>query len=296
MKKFLFTISSVTILCLALPAQNNSIDKKEEDFDKKFRFGLRATPQPTWYKSNNTVSVGNGSNFGFGFGLTMEFKLSNIIHFQTGIGGDFEGGIISYRNDANTNVKVVLDKEDVMVEAKQGISNSEYDLKPENTSYILKERKYKTTMVSIPLLLKMMTQEYSGLRYFAMFGGEIGFRAGIKANDTYYSGLKAVQNGTTVSTVPAESLTKENILVSKDASLIPARVGMNLGLGTEYRIAGSTSLVFSVNYFQSFTNLMRKESKYLTKAQTYTGSGYNFMALNQNYLMRAIRINIGIMF
>ncbi len=155
-------------------------------------------------------------------------------------------------------------------------------------------------MITIPLTLKMMTSEYSGFRYFGVFGGELGIRAGVKADDTYYSGILANNNGSVITTskVTEGELKKEGLLISKDATLLPFRVGMNLGLGTEYRIAGSTSVVFSVNYFQSFTNLMRKESKILTKEQhpDMTNQTWNLLALNQQYLMRAVRINIGIMF
>ena len=293
MKKIIFTIVSICLLSVSLTAQD-APSEKQQDFDKKFRFGLRATPQPTWYKSNNNNSTGNGANFGFGFGMIMEFKLSKIIHFSTGIGGDFEGGYVSYRNDNDFNVNAILTSEGEYVVSDNGKFAPEVQLANGNTQVILKERKYKTTMVSIPFLLKMMTEEYSGARYFAMFGGELGIRAGIKANDSYVSGVKATLSGSTTTTafVPEADLTKADINLSKDASLVPMRIGMNLGLGTEYRIGGSTSFLFSVNYFQSFTNLMRNDSKYLVKATVPAVLD----PLNQGYFMRAVRINIGLLF
>lgn len=300
MKKFLFVLCSFTLFGAFAQTPSTPTDARQDDFDKKHRFGIRVALQPTWYKSDNTSSKGAGAVPGFGFGLCWEIKLSNIIRFATGIGGDFEGGKISYRNDSAFQVRATLNNEGEYVEAKNGVIDAEYNLKHGNTFYTLKERKYKTTMITIPLSLKMMTNEYSGFRYFGMFGGEIGIRAGIKANDTYYDGKTAVVSGTStaVSDVSGADLKKEGLLVGKDASFLPFRVGMNLGLGTEYRIAGSTSLVFSVNYFQSFTNLMRKESKFLSKEQTYDASNqtWNFLALNQSYLMRAVRINVAIMF
>ncbi|MDP3557133.1 MAG: outer membrane beta-barrel protein [Bacteroidota bacterium] len=293
MKKILFTFISLCLLSISLKAQE-APSEKQSDFDKKFRFGIRATPEPTWYKSDNNNSTGAGAYFGFGFGMIMEFKLSKIIHFSTGIGGDFEGGYINYRNDPTFNINAVLTSEGEYVESKDGKFSSEVQLANGNTQVILKDRKYKTTMVTIPFLLKMMTEEYSGARYFAVFGGELGIRAGIKGNDTYVSGIKATVNGTSTTTafVPDEDLSKANINLSKDASLVPLRLGMNLGLGTEYRLGGSTSLMFSVNYFQSFTNLMRKDSKYLVKATQPAV----YDPLNQGYFMRAIRINIGLLF
>lgn len=312
MKKSLIILGGAMLMSFAALAQTTtptpaeSPEKKQADFDKKFRFGLKIAPQPTWLKSNNDNSKGSGVNFGFGFGLMFDIKLSDIIRFSTGIGGDFEGGYVTYKyvNDVNDPTKnfsanMVVDKEGNMVEAKDGKVSSEYELVNGNTQFILNDRKYKTTFVTVPVLLKMMTQEYSGLRYFFNFGGEIGVRAGIKADDTYSKGLKTVVSGTAVSTSTVSELSAKGVDVSGDASLIPMRVGMNLGFGTEYRLGGSTALCVSVNYFQSFTNLMRKESKYITKGadNTYNGSsGWDFTPLNQGYFARAIRINIGLMF
>lgn len=296
MKKFLFTLCFLSISVVVLQAQLNGLAVSDEDngeFDKKFRFGLRASPQPTWLKSSNTGSKGNGAYFGFGFGLVMEFKLSKTIHFSTGLGGDFEGGKIAYRNDSTFQARVVINNENEMVELKKNQGRDNYDLKAGNTSYVLKDRAYRSTMISIPLLLKMMTNEYSGFRYFAVAGGELAFRAAIKASDNYYSGEKAVDNGTMVVTVPAPELKSTDLDVGPDALVIPARFGMNLGLGTEYRIAGSTSLFFSVNYFQSFTNMMRKKSDHLTKDSPGV---YTMTPFTQQYFARAVRINIGILF
>lgn len=312
MKKILFILSGLVLLNTDLSAQATSTTTpvetpKQEEFDKKFRFGIRVTPQPTWFKSNNDNSKGSGANFGFGFGLMFDIKLSKLINFSTGLGGDFEGGYIKYKylvdpnNSANDFVvNVVVDKENNLVEAKDGKTSSDYELMSGNTQYILNDRKIKSTFVTIPVLLKMMTQEYSGLKYFFNFGGEIGIRAGVKANDTYVQGYKTTVTGTTIATeaVAAADLQRENINIGKDASLLPFRLGMNLGFGTEYRLGGSTSLVTSINYFQSFTNLMRNDSKYLTKGadNKYSSGGWDFTPLNQGYFMRAIRINIGLMF
>jgi len=224
--------------------------------------------------------------------------LSNIIHFTTGIGGDFEGGNISYRNDADFKVSYVMNDENDIVRAENGMKAGNYNLKDGNTEYTLKSREYKSTIITIPLLLKMMTNEYSGLKYFAMFGGELGIRAALKANDTYYNGATATGPSGSTTLTPVTELKNSGIIFGKDGSAVPVRVGMNLGIGTEYRIAGSTSLVFSVNYFQSFTNLTRNDSRYLIKQKTLDTSNdtYNFAPLTQNYLARAVRINIALMF
>lgn len=312
MKKSLIILGGAMLMSFAALAQTTtptpaeSPEKKQADFDKKFRFGLKIAPQPTWLKSNNDNSKGSGVNFGFGFGLMFDIKLSDIIRFSTGIGGDFEGGYVNYKYvsplsspSGSFEVTTVIDGENNFVEAKDGIKKDAYDLANGSTRYTLQSRRYKSTFVTIPILLKMMTQEYGGIRYFFNFGGELGIRAGLKADDTYSAGDKAEVNGTTVTLTHISEPTEiKNLNIGKDGSLIPMRVGMNLGFGIEYRLGGSTSLVTSVNYFQSFTNLMRNDSKYLVKkVESYnTTDGYKFNPLNQGYFARAIRINIGLMF
>lgn len=297
MKKLLTTFSCLLLMSFSIIAQSTP-SEKQSNFDKRFRFGIRATPQPTWFKSNNNNSVNDGINYGFGFGLVMEFKLSKVIHFSTGIGGDFEGGYIKYRNDNDFMVNAVLNNEGEYIESADGIFTEDVKLGNGNTQVILKDRRYKATMVSIPLILKMMTEEYNGFKYFALFGGELGIRAGIKADDNYAYAVKTTGTGASIQSIilnePAD-LTKSNINVNKDGSFVPLRAGMNLGLGTEYRIGGSTSLLMSLNYFQAFTNLMRNDSKYLTKSTNIANSVTNNQ-LNQGYFMRAVRVNIALLF
>ncbi|GIV26497.1 MAG: hypothetical protein KatS3mg027_0311 [Bacteroidia bacterium] len=268
------------------------VSAQENNFDKKFRFGIRIAPQPTWIKSKDKNTTGGGMNFGFGFGLITEFKLSEIIHFYTGIGGDFENGTINYKNDPTNGyiVGYVTDKEGNLVELTNGMDPSTLYASG-NIGYAgITTRKIKTTYVTIPLTLKMMTQEYSGFRYFAQFGADLGIRTKIKSDDTY---SQVVKSGT----VTVVSGTNTDLDLKKDASLLPIRIGLNVGLGTEYRIAGTTSLMFSVNYFSSFTNLMRNTSKYtFTDSQIDSNNKLQFTFLKQNLIQNALRINIGILF
>lgn len=305
MKKGVFIAIALLIF------SNVSIAQDANEFDKKFRFGLRIAPQPTWYKSGNKNIEKLKSGFGFGFGLTMEFKLSDIVHLYTGIGGDLESGSVKYRDDGyklsapdSVNagkfaVGYAADNEGNVVEAEDNVAMSDY-LKNGSYLYHLDTRKYKTTHLTIPIALKMLTKEYSGLKYFAMFGGELAFRVKMTANDTYHSASKAVATGTNINMVNTSGGENTKIDISKDGSGFPMRLGMNVGAGTEYRIAGSTTLVFSINYFQAFTNTVRKESDQLFNfADNEYDSASNkikFSNLKQSLTMSSIRINFGIMF
>ncbi len=276
----------------------------QDETSKKFRAGLKFSMQPTWFQSGDPNTSKLKTGFGYGFGLNTEFRLSDVIYFATGIGGDFEGGTIKYRDDgfnptSSSTVSTqafhseyTLDNSNGFVAAENGVDVSTYD-KDGNSSYSLTSRKIKTTHVTIPIGLKMLTKEFSGFRYFGAFGGDLGIRVAAKATDTYTYKTDHTASGP-VTTTGGTSQTYD---IGKDCSLVPFRFGMNIGLGAEYRMAGSTSLFLSVNYFRSFTNLMRTDSKYMYTGQTTDSNGkITFTHLQQKLMMSAIKINIGVMF
>jgi hypothetical protein len=314
MKKFFYAsfvtmaLSSVLLAQTTMPAPSTGDDGS---FDKKFRFGLKVAPQPTWFKSGNGNTEKLKTGFGFGFGLVAEYKLSNIIRLSSGVMGDLESGSVKFKNDGydpnnpatnnNYAVAYVIDKDGELLEAKDGIKPEEFGSQPGAKTYILKERKIKTTHVTVPITLKMLTNEYSGFRYFGQFGVDLGFRTAFKAADEYsYTGSYVAATGTTAATMKWEAGgSNSTVPITKDGSLVPVRLGLNVGAGTEYRIAGSTSLFISVNYFSSFTNLMQNKSDYAFTAVSYDAPSNkytNFKLFEQTLKMNAIRINLGVMF
>ncbi len=291
MKKILMIVSSSILLTSAICAQ------EENNFDRKLRFGLRVAASPGWFSSDDNFTTKAKTNFGYGFGLNMEFRLSDIIHFQTGVGGDFERGTVKYNNSPlstlqGTRVEYVVDTKGELVSANDGEALTSYygtNNSQQNKTYILNERKIKATYITIPLILKMMTKEFSGLKYFGAFGGELGFRTALKADDQtdYYNS----------STMKFEKIENTNLNIARDGSIIPVRFGLNAGIGTEYRLSGSTAFVFSINYFRSFTNIMKTESRFNhTKVTPNSDGTLTFDNLNQGLFYNAIRINLGIMF
>lgn len=287
MKKILLIVSSTLMLA-------NSFFAQDTDDDKKFRLGLKVAAQPTWFSSNESATTKAGAGFGFGFGLVTEFRLSKTASFVTGIGGDFESGSIRYKYDPLSavpySVGYLTDNSGNLKEMKDGVQYSELVQTGDVLYGGVTERKIKTTHVTIPLALKMMTKEMGGFKYFGMFGGELGIRVKARATDKY-------NNSTSSSSFSTAGGTNTNVNINKDGSLIPLRVGMNVGLGAEYRLSGSTSAFISINYFRSFTNLMRKESKYLAyDATVYSDNSMTFSRVKQGLFMNAIRINVGILF
>jgi len=265
-----------------------------EDFDKKWRFGLRFTPQMTWFTTKDKNLSTTGSVFGYGFGLHVENRFSQTVGLVWGIGLDNEGGKYSVQYDTANKyaVRYWLNGEGEFQEPSNGTSVSQLQ-KSGNTEYVLNERRIKTRYLTIPVILKMSTNEINGFKYSGMFGGEIGIRLGTQAEDTYHEVYTFDGAG-----VPQKSsmTSQAEINMSDDTPIIPMRLGMNLGLGAEYRLSGNTSILISANYFQSFINVLKTPSDYLVSSIEPAGSANNYTFVKQGLIMRAIRLNIGILF
>jgi hypothetical protein len=267
--------------------------------NNKVRFGLRLNPQPSWYASNDKNTTPSGAIFGYGFGLNVEYRFSEVASLLTGLGGDFEGGKIKYRLDPVNNFQVCYFKndEDAFIQPKNNSAINELK-KSGNTVYLLKDRKINSTFVTLPVILKLSTKDINGLKYFGLIGVEIGFRIKAQASDNFYEVRKYLSD-TTFEVM--SNATMKDIDIGKDGSLVPLRLGLNVGAGVEYRLAGSTSFFASVNYFNSLTNFMRSDSKYLmTNWQTIElakgSTQMTYKMLGQNLILKAVRINIGFMF
>lgn len=293
MKKLLLSLSAITLITLSVKAQN-------PNFDKKFRFGLRITPQPTWFNSiSDKNNIPNGAKFGFGFGLNMEFRLSDIVSFQTGIGGDLEGGKYKFKYEPGIYQATYLMNENSEFVTPNGttdgINNKAYK---GNTAYVLKDRSVKTTWITIPLLLKLSTKEFmDAMKIYGMFGAEIGINVGAKATDTYYQTGKFDYNkagdSLVFTSVPGID-SQSDIDIRKEMSKFPVRTCFNAGLGAEYRLSGSTAVFFNVNYFMALWNQMKKDSDY-TFYKTEPSTGKSTM-ITQKLKTSGIRISVGIMF
>ena len=265
-----------------------------EDFDQKWRFGLRFTPQLTWFSTKDKNITPQGTRFGYGFGLHVENRFSETIGLVWGIGYDNEGGKYQMNYDTANNYAAVywMNGEGTFQAPQNGKSVSELN-KAGNTIYVLNVRTITTKYITIPICLKMGTKEISGFKYFGMFGGELGIRLGTEAEDTYHEVYTFDATGFPVKSAVSS---QEGINLTDDSPIIPMRLGMNLGLGAEYRITGNTSILFSANFFQSFINVLKNPSEYMVSAVEPNGSVNNYAFVKQGLIMRAVRINIGILF
>lgn len=287
MRKILLLVSSTLLLASSFYGQDN-------DSDKKFRFGLRVSPTPTWLRSDDAKLIEKSSTkFGFGFGLQAEIRINSTASFVTGIGGDFLGGKQSYKNGQG----YVLTKDNAYTDSKNtNFGQSAALLYAATTNgdkfYEIKSRSVKTTYVTIPVLLKLMTKDISGFKYFGLFGGNIAIQTKFNATDEI-SELKY----NTVSAKYESNGTSTITDMRPDGDLIPVNIGLNAGLGAEYNLSGSTSVFISINYLRGFINQYQGTSQIMVdKITENLNNGTSPAKSKQSGFSDGLQINIGVLF
>lgn len=291
MKNILVLVSSIVLLANNLLAQDAA--------DKKVRFGLKVTPTPTWLRSDDLKNVeSGGTKFGFGFGLQIEFKINSTASFVTGIGGDFLGGKQTYKNGQGyalnkDNSNYISSKTLDFDKDQEAIKNASNDL----YYYELKSRSVKTTYITIPVLLKLMTKDISGFKYFGVFGGNIAIQSKFRAEDNV---TQIVFDDNKLSPTYKTFISGGPSIIPDmrpSGDIVPVNVALNVGIGAEYNISGSTSLFLSVNYVRGFLNQYTATSSYITdNIKTNINNKGVINNSKQSSYCDGIQINVGFLF
>jgi hypothetical protein len=125
------------------------------------------------------------------------------------------------------------------------------------------DRKYSFRYLEIPLMIKMKTKEYGNFSFYGQIGFGTGFNLRTKATDDFVT-----QNHGTIS--DKQNLTTDDVCFIREAVLV--------GLGTEYKIDESISLVVGLSYSNSLNNVLLGEN---TKNKNLSNrSSLNFVELN----------------
>lgn len=130
------------------------------------------------------------------------------------------------------------------------------------------DRKYNFRYLEIPLMMKMKTKEYGNFSFYGQIGFGTGFLLRVKVKDNFMTqthGMIADNSNLTTSEV---SFIREAILV---------------GLGTEYKIDESVSLLIGLSYSNSLNNVLQGQN-------TQNNNLSNRSSLNY------AELNIGVLF
>jgi hypothetical protein len=262
MKKLL-TLFSLLAFSAGVFSQENEL--------KNFRFGLKAMPSINWFKPDDAKKFESaGSKIGFGWGMQMEFRLSSIICLVTGLEVDYDRGFLNYKDTAAYFYDT---KEESLIPLSDTAGKTW-------VAYKLNNRYYRTNYVTLPLYLKMKTKEIGMMTYFGEFGLNTSFRLKTKVNDNVTQ-IDDKNHGTSH---PTSDLT--DLQMTDDMQIF--KFGLHIGGGAEYNVSGSTSLLFGLSYNLGFSNVLKKDSKYLLRTDA--------VALKQNSVANNFALTIGILF
>lgn len=283
MKNLKTKILSLLVFCSTniLFAQSNDAELEN------FRFGLKVTPSVNWIKPEGKIIESDGVVPKFGGGLVLEFALAKVISIQTGLQIDMAGGKVKYNNGSTPNKANSNSISYIYNTLDEEIVKDNTVLDPAvHKQYQLNNRTYNFTYVTIPVGFKMKTKEIGMFTYYGQFGVNSSVRWKAFANDE----LSEITGGVNLGTPESKS----KIDITKDVSLF--NLALNMGLGAEMNIAGSTSLTFGLNYLLGFTNTVKNDSDYITRRANDANSVATFSKMPQELKSNAIVLTLGVLF
>lgn len=178
------------------------------------RFGLMVSPSISWFTAN-ADDYATDPSWRFTYGLMGDFFLTDRYAINTGFHIASRGAKLQLADTMGT---------------------------------------YSMSLIEIPIALKMRTQQFDRMTYFARFGGSLGFKTGEK-----------------VSLEPDR--TEEKHL---DNYFTPIQTQFMIGLGAEYEIDGSSAVVFGLDYVRGLNDALRDEDVRVGKRDNYRLWGLQF--------------------
>lgn len=269
-------MKKVILLFLVLTLGGKWALAQDENNIKNFRFGLKATGMLTWYKPEDKKKYeSNGVTARGSYGLITEFRLNKVASIATGVQVDYDGGKLLYKTDVDTNF-YFLSKDGELLSRGDSVAGAD--------KYRLDSRFYRTTYLTIPLSLKLKTPEIGSLTYYGQFGVNASFRLKSRVDDD----VNAVLGGTFNQNIGGKA-SQSDLLNTSDMNIF--KFSLNVGGGAEWNLAGSTSLVFGLNWYNGFSNVLKSDSKYVFRTQN---NGY--AETKQNAKASAIALTFGVLF
>ena len=249
MKKVLLAVFVTLFLVSGTFSQEAGATKGFEE--PEWRFGLKVQPSLSWLGTTMKEFENGNPKMNFGYGGIVEKRLFRSAVLATGF----------LVNDFGGNYEYIGTEDQVIF---KGLGDSIF----------FESRKLKLKYIELPVALKFRTPEINYLTYNAHFGIDMGFRVKSLADDNFRFGLN-------------KSGLSEDEVINNDVNFM--KLGLNVGLGAEYSIAGSTSILVGLSYVNGFTNVMRKESESLLYRTANT-------RVKQIFYGHAVNLSVGVIF
>jgi hypothetical protein len=184
-------------------------------FGQGTKFGVFIDPQITWLSSDTRDVNRDGIIMGVNGGLAIDKYFQKNYAINTGIALGTQGGTLNFENES---VIKAFDESDTL---------------PAGTSV-----DYKLNYITIPLGLKMKSNEIGYFSYFAQVGltNQLNLKARANSSDN--------------------SLEKSDI--SEEIGLF--NIGWHFGGGIEYGISKDTALSFGIFYHNGFLDILSRDN------------------------------------
>lgn len=251
-KKTLLSIGLITILHTQIFAQLDG---------RRFRFGIVGKSGFSWNQSTSPRVENSGIGYLVAYGIQMEHYRSDIFGMSIGISDNHTRNRLSYIDG---------------LEYRYTFQNSTGNTVSKNVP--INERSIYLRSVNIPIKIKAKTPEIGFFTYFLEVGLDNDL---ITKSESVKISIK--DNGS-LRTLEGD---EARIEASNETSWY--RGGALFGVGTEYNLVGSVSLLLSVNYSMPFTRTLRKESREIFWAD-------NNNALNQEVQTHRLFLKAGLLF
>jgi hypothetical protein len=176
------------------------------------RLGVNLDPLASWLTPKTNLIDKEGTRPGISGGLIVEYYFHPNYGIVTGLNIGSQGGSVIYREAVNIKTG---DNESVNLEAGSGVV-------------------YTLSYITLPIGLKLKTNEIGYLTYFAQLGFNQQINIGSRASST------------------GNELNKDN--VPKESNLL--NMSYYFGGGAEYNIGGQTSIIAGLFFNNGFADVL----------------------------------------
>lgn len=206
MKKNLLFVSLMLALSLSASAQYTG-----------FSCGLKFGPSFDWVGSKGGAADNLGTGIGFDLGVVAEYYFAENYALVTGVNVNFVNGHYGFNDKRN------ISPIDTIADYRLGVI----------------DRRYKTVVYEIPLMLKMVTPQLGNLplRAYAQVGGAFGVSPRVKVKDTFTLG----------------DINDADYRASK-GEYNPIHASLRIGAGAEYAFLEETRAFLGFYYSYDFLN------------------------------------------
>jgi len=224
-------------------------------------------------KPDNAKKYENlGPGIGISWGIRADVNLEDNLAITLGLGLANDIGKIGFTQDSTFYI-LNKDEEFTPIDTASWLT---INPPADNSAYLLLERTYRINYIHIPIGLKMRTKEVGYFVYYGQFGANIGIKTKARVKDQILTNNNAAEISD---------------LILNDG-IQPIKLSLNVGIGAEYNLSGSTSMFFGASYNHGFSNSLRKSDRYLRRLDDNNG----LEELNQVAFPRNFALNLGVLF